>query len=113
MESEEPEAVFGPKQTILWKRMRYQKNNYFLITQSLNIVQSNSYYKDMNELVAFGEHKARWVTIPLDEYESMKSTIEVLSDPELMEQIKESREDFKAGRFKTLQNLLKESKGKD
>jgi len=22
---EEPEAVFSPKQTILWKRMRYQK----------------------------------------------------------------------------------------
>ena len=67
----------------------------------------------MNELVAFGEHKARWVTIPLDEYESMKSTIEVLSDPELMEQIKESREDFKVGKFKTLQNLLKEIKSKD
>ena len=88
-------------------------NTYFLITQSLNNVQSNSYHKDMNEVVAFGEHKARWVTIPLDEYESMKSTIEVLSDPELMEQIKESREDFKAGRFRTLQNLLKESEGKD
>ena len=84
-----------------------------MITQGLNNVQSNSYHEDMNELVAFGEHKARWVTIPLDEYESMKSTIEVLSDPELMEQIKESREDFKVGKFKTLQNLLKESKGKD
>ena len=59
----------------------------------------------MNELVAFGEHKARWVTISLDEYESMKSTIEVLSDPELMEQIKESREDFKTGRFKTLSGM--------
>ena len=90
-----------------------KRNNYFLITQGLNNVQSNSYHEDMNELVAFGEHKARWVTIPLDEYESMKSTIEVLSDPELMEQIKESREDFKVGKFKTLQNLLKESKGKD
>jgi hypothetical protein len=30
-----------------------------------------------------------------------------------MEQIKESREDFKAGKFKTLQNLLKESESKD
>ena len=69
----------------------------------------------MNELEAFGEHKARWVTISSDEYESMKSTLEVLSDPELMEQIKESREDFKAGRFKKLQHLLKpeEGEGKD
>ncbi len=68
---------------------------------------NHSYHKDMNELVAFGEHKARWVTvtISLDEYESMKSTIEVLSDPELMEQIKESRADFKAGRFQTLSGM--------
>jgi len=43
----------------------------------------------------------------------MKSTLEVLSDPELMEQIKESREDFKAGWFKKLQDLLKESESKD
>jgi hypothetical protein len=40
----------------------------------------------MNEIEAFGEHKARWITISSDEYESMKSTLEVLSDPELMEQ---------------------------
>jgi hypothetical protein len=37
---ESPEAVFSPKQTVLWKRMRYQRNNYFSITQSLNDVQS-------------------------------------------------------------------------
>jgi PHD/YefM family antitoxin component YafN of YafNO toxin-antitoxin module len=67
----------------------------------------------MNEIEAFGEHKARWVTISSDEYESMKSTLEVLSDPELMAQIKESREDFKAGRFKKLHELLKESESKD
>jgi len=54
----------------------------------------------MDEIGTFGEHKARWMTISTDEYESMKSTLEVLSDPELLEQIKESREDFKAGRFK-------------
>jgi PHD/YefM family antitoxin component YafN of YafNO toxin-antitoxin module len=67
----------------------------------------------MNGMEAFGEHKARWITISTDEYESMKSTLEVLSDPELIEQIKESREDFKAGRFKKLRDLLKESESKD
>jgi PHD/YefM family antitoxin component YafN of YafNO toxin-antitoxin module len=67
----------------------------------------------MNEIEAFGEHKASWITISSDEYESMKSTLEVLSDPELMKQIKESREDFKAGRFKKLRDLLKESESKD
>ena len=63
----------------------------------------------MEEIETFGEHKARWMTISTDEYESMKSTLEVLSDPELMEQIKESRDDFKAGRFKKVRDLLKES----
>ncbi|RJS73583.1 hypothetical protein CW714_02920 [Methanophagales archaeon] len=63
----------------------------------------------MGEIETFGEHKARWMTISTDEYESMKSTLEVLSDPELMEQIKESREDFEAGRFKKVLDLLKES----
>ena len=67
----------------------------------------------MNEIEAFVEHKAQWITISSDEYESMKSTLDVLSDPELMEQIKESREDFKAGRFKKLQDVLKESESKD
>ena len=55
-----------------------------------------------------GEHVAHWITIPRDEYESMKSTLEVLSDPELMEQIKESHEDYKAGRCKPLRELMDE-----
>jgi PHD/YefM family antitoxin component YafN of YafNO toxin-antitoxin module len=69
--------------------------------------------KNMNEIEAFGEHKARWITISTDEYEAMESTLEVLSDIELLEQIKESREDFKAGRFKKLQDLLKENENED
>jgi PHD/YefM family antitoxin component YafN of YafNO toxin-antitoxin module len=36
-------------------------------------------------------HETRYVTISADEYESMKRTIEVLSDKELMEQIRASR----------------------
>ena len=49
---------------------------------------------------------ARWVTISSDEYESMKSTLEIISDPELLEQIRMSREDFKAGRYKELRELI-------
>ncbi|NQE54917.1 hypothetical protein C5S29_15155 [ANME-1 cluster archaeon GoMg3.2] len=67
----------------------------------------------MNEVEAFGDHKARWITISSDEYESMKSTLEVLSDQELMEQIKESREDFKAGNFKKLRDVIKETESND
>jgi len=35
----------------------------------------------------------------------MKSTLDTLSDPELMQQIEESRDDFKAGRYKELREL--------
>ncbi len=59
----------------------------------------------MSELL-YGEHRARWVTISSDEYESMKSTIEVLSDNELLKQIRESREDYRLGRFKKLSELI-------
>jgi len=62
----------------------------------------------MRDIKRFGEHKAKWITIPIDEYESMKSTLEVLSDTELMKQIKGSREDYKAGRYKKLEDLINE-----
>ena len=55
----------------------------------------------------------RWVTISSDEYESMKSTLEILSDPELMQQIEESREDFKAGRYTELRELMENNNSTD
>ena len=58
------------------------------------------------EIRYLGEHKVQWVTISSDEYESMKSTLEILSDPELMQQIEESRDDFKAGRYKELREIM-------
>jgi len=61
-----------------------------------------------SEIKSFVEHKARLVTISSDEYESMKSTLEILSDPELMQQIEMSKEDFKAGRFKELREIMDE-----
>ncbi len=64
----------------------------------------------MSVVKTIGEHNAHWITISSDEYESMKSTLEVLSDTELLEQIKESEEDYKAGRYKNLRDLIKESK---
>lgn len=61
-----------------------------------------------SDVKSFGEHKANWVTISSDEYESMKSTLEVMSDPELLQQIEESRDDFNAGRYKELRELMNE-----
>ncbi len=60
-----------------------------------------------SEIEAFSEHKAHWITISSDEYESMKSTLEVLSDAELIEQITESRDDYNSGKFKKLRDLIK------
>ena len=59
----------------------------------------------INEILR-GEPRARGVTVSSDGYESMKSTIEVLSDNELLKQIHESREDYRLGRFKTLSELI-------
>ncbi len=58
------------------------------------------------EIKAIGKNKAQLVTIFSDEYESMKSTLKVLSDSELIEQIIESRDDYRSGRFKKLRELM-------
>ncbi|MBI2543463.1 MAG: hypothetical protein HYW24_04745 [Candidatus Aenigmarchaeota archaeon] len=64
----------------------------------------------MTELKITGKHEAGWVTISTDEYDTMKATIEILSDPELMEQLRKSNEDIKAGRTKKWDDVLKELK---
>ena len=57
-----------------------------------------------------GKHEAYWVTISSDEYESMKATIETLSDSEIMNQLRKSQEDIKAGKTKSWDDFTKESK---
>ena len=49
-----------------------------------------------------------FVTITKEEYESMKATIEVLSNEDLMRQIKESKKAVKEGRVKKWSDLMKE-----
>ncbi|RZB28772.1 MAG: hypothetical protein AEth_01774 [Candidatus Argoarchaeum ethanivorans] len=46
-----------------------------------------------NAAVTYGAHKAKWITISTDEYESMRLTIEILSDRDLMEQIEDGKRD--------------------
>ena len=38
-------------------------------------------------------HQTEWITISLDEYDSMQRTIETLSDEDLMEQIREGKKE--------------------
>ena len=44
-----------------------------------------------------GKHETQWVTISMDEYDSMKRTIDVLSDRELVKQLIQSKEDKETG----------------
>lgn len=43
------------------------------------------------------------ITISKKEYEEMKETIEILQDPDLMEQVLESEKNIKAGKVKKFQ----------
>ncbi|MFQ5976205.1 MAG: hypothetical protein ACE5J5_07825 [Candidatus Hydrothermarchaeales archaeon] len=45
----------------------------------------------MNNAIRSGKHQSEWITISIDEYESMKRTIKILSDKDLMEQIEEGK----------------------
>jgi len=45
----------------------------------------------MNKVLIHGKHETEWVTISKDEYDSMNRTIEVLTDKDLMVQIKKSK----------------------
>ncbi len=45
----------------------------------------------MSEVARKGKHQTEWITISVDEYESMRRTIDVLSDKDLMGQIKEGK----------------------
>ena len=62
----------------------------------------------MPALLESRKHKTTYVTLSKDEYESMKSTIEVLDDEELMEQIKESKDAIKEGKVWKWDDILKE-----
>lgn len=48
------------------------------------------------------------VLISAAEYESMKETNEILSDPELMESIRQGEEDIKNGNYITFEDFKKE-----
>ena len=55
-----------------------------------------------------GEHKTQWVTISLDEYESMKSTIDTLSSPKAMKKIMQGEKELAEGKGKSLETVKKE-----
>jgi prevent-host-death family protein len=50
------------------------------------------------------------ILVSIEEYESLKETLEIMSDPELMKAIREGEEDVKKGRTITLEEFEKELK---
>ncbi|HLD42109.1 MAG TPA: hypothetical protein VJB06_03665 [archaeon] len=55
-----------------------------------------------------GEHKAGWVTISTDEYESMKATIEILSDPKALKELKKGEKERLQGKGRNIDDIKKE-----
>ncbi len=47
----------------------------------------------MANAVITGKHQTDWITISTDEYESMKETIEILSDVDIMNQLDDVKKD--------------------
>ncbi len=53
-----------------------------------------------------GKHQTGWITISIDEYESMKETIEVMSDIDIMKQLEESKKN--TTKVRDFEDLAKE-----
>ena len=45
----------------------------------------------MRKIRIHGKHELEWITLPLEEYESLNRTIAVLSDENIMDQIRKGR----------------------
>ena len=55
-----------------------------------------------------GKHQTDWVTISADEYESMVSTLEILSSQKAMNKISKGEEERMAGKGKNIDKVKKE-----
>lgn len=53
-----------------------------------------------------GIHSTGWITISVDEYESITHSLEILSDSDLMDQIKKSKEQDEGRDFEELAEEL-------
>ncbi len=60
----------------------------------------------MAKAAIMGKHQAGWITISTDEYESMKETVEVLSDADIMKQLEEGKK--KGAKVRDFEELAKE-----
>ena len=50
---------------------------------------------------------AETITVPKDKYDNMKETLDILSDPKLLKDIREGIEDIRKGKTVSLDKYLK------
>lgn len=55
-----------------------------------------------------GRHSSEWITISVDEYESMKATIETLSSSEAMKKIFQGEKELAEGKGRPLDQVKKD-----
>ena len=67
-------------------------------------------YKTQDNITISKDGEPETVLISVQEYESLIETLNVLSDPELMEAIRISEEEMKAGKCVSLEQLKREQK---
>jgi len=62
----------------------------------------------MRKMRIHEKHETEWITIPLEEYDSLNRTIAVLSDENIMDQIRKGREkNVRSRDFERLANELR------
>ena len=62
----------------------------------------------MSEAMISGRHETEWITISTDEYESMKATLEILSNPELRKEFFEGKTQAREGKVRKLKDVAKD-----
>lgn len=62
----------------------------------------------MSSSFVHGKHESAWITISVDEYESMKATIETLSSPYAMRKIMRGEKELAEGKGKTPEQIKRE-----
>ena len=60
------------------------------------------------KIIKGSEHETVYVTISLDEYESMKATLEILADKKAMIELAQGEKERLEGKGKKLEDLKKE-----
>jgi hypothetical protein len=93
-------------QSHLWNSLPFAKG---FEKSPIKYILTGQLEYNMSEAKTFGEHRSEWITISTDEYESMRATLDVLSDSELMEQIRDSKVDYKAGNYKNIREIIDEN----